>query len=931
MTVTAPVLPVDRPMLLAIIDMAKRRKYTSGVVGVLGRPDRAQETEVHHDGQRVVIRAAESALAAREALQEHRDGDWMVIVTDRTEQDLGPGVLAHFVGNQLRHADAWEASRQSFSASGVAPALTRIRGGRDVAVGLLAARPTSGWPPAPAGVLTRAHALSSVAREHLGLVGDVIDTITVLGWSALPQADGALAALRQDFGDALANALLDWIAESTGPAEAPVRRILEHGSIQDLVPLGLVLNVIGSPSLDHEESQVAALARVRLEPLLGKPLPHASALTALGNAAVAVLSDLARTDRNDAHVERILHLADQHLSEVDATSLAIHSDLLPSGFRSRLALLGATLRRGISSLEGGEQAAASEAVERAWSLCERHRLAQRPKPSAEVVAFRSAVRLWRWLTTPELPVEAGLAERVRAHLDANAWADAAINDVDTGVDDTELSPALHAVYEAAMGRRDHEERAFAHRLALAVEADQDPASGADELPAPIWNLESLMTGLVMPMARKTPVLLLVMDGMSAAAATEIVADATHSLGWIEAGATRGASRRAGALAVLPSLTNISRASLLCGTLTTGGQDVELKGYAELTAKAGKLKAVLFHKKGVDTTRPGALVADGVGTAIDDRDGTPLVTVVLNSIDDALDRSDPVGKVWATEEVKHLSSLLSRTRAAGRTVIMTADHGHVVERRRGDQRPAADLTSGRSRGTTPPARPDEVLVSGRRILTDDHRAVLAVSEGLRYGPLKAGYHGGASAQEVVVPVVVLLPDEQTNDLGLPLLAPQEPMWWSTAEAVAPAAPSLGKGLSGIPARPAKGRPAVEQGPTLFDEPTGADGTDAAAAESLGAKVVASEVYASQRKVLSRLPIRDEQVHALVDALAKAAGQRLPRTAVATTLGVPAFRVDGALSQVRQLLNVEGYNVVGVDADGQTIVLDTRLLGDQFEVR
>jgi hypothetical protein len=341
--------------------------------------------------------------------------------------------------------------------------------------------------------------------------------------------------------------------------------------------------------------------------------------------------------------------------------------------------------------------------------------------------------------------------------------------------------------------------------------------------------------------------------------------------------------------------------------------------------------LLLVMDGMSAAAGSEIVADGVGTAIDDRDGTPLVTVVLNSIDDALDRSDPVGKVWATEEVKHLSSLLSRARAAGRTVIMTADHGHVVERRRGDQRPAADLTSGRSRGTNPPAGPDEVLVSGRRVLTDDHRAVLAVSEGLRYGPLKAGYHGGASAQEVVVPVVVLLPDEQTNDLGLPLLAPQEPMWWSTAEAVAPAASSLGNGLSGIPARAVKGRPALEQGPTLFDEPVGADGTDAAAPQSLGAKVVASEVYASQRKVLSRLPIRDEQVRALVDALAKSAGQRLPRTAVASTLGVPAFRVDGALSQVRQLLNVEGYNVVGVDADGQTIVLDTRLLGDQFEVR
>ena len=35
-------------------------------------------------------------------------------------------------------------------------------------------------------------------------------------------------------------------------------------------------------------------------------------------------------------------------------------------------------------------------------------------------------------------------------------------------------------------------------------------------------------------------------------------------------------------------------------------------------------------------------------------------------------------------------------------------------------------------------------------------MLAVDETLRYGPLKAGYHGGAAPAEAVVPVVVLAP-------------------------------------------------------------------------------------------------------------------------------------------------------------------------------
>lgn len=921
MTVPTLVSPANVSMLLAMVDMVKRKDYESGVLGVYAQPSLTETQDVSHDGQVVRIRPAASALAVREALLEHVHGDWLVVVTDRDERDLGASVLAHFVGSQLRRPDAWEAVRQTFSASGVAASLSSGPGNRALANALLAARPGEGWPPAPAGVLTRGHAMTSVARAHLGLAGDVIDTITVLGWSVLPQALTALEDLREAYGSALADAMVEWIAESTGPAATPIRKLLQSGATKDLVPLGIALHLITGQGHGVTEHQIATMARVRLEPTLGKPLPDRDALLAHGAAAVAVLADLARNERNDAHVGRILSRADAILASLDATALAIHSDELTSGFRRRLGMLAESLRRGIAlHLSSDSTVDASRAIESAWTLCARHRLAQRRSPEAR--AFDAAVKLWRWITSPEVADTADLGRHVRAHLDHGAWADDAVNDVDTGVDDRELTAALHAVFEAATARREREERGFARCLAVATAAEQP----AQDL---IWPLESLMSGMVIPMAKRTPVLFVVMDGMSAAASNEIVADVTGELGWVEAGAAPAATQRAAALAVLPSLTEASRASLLCGTLRRGGQDVERAGHAAL-AKASKVHAQLFHKKGVDTTRPGALVADGVGAAIDDGASTPLVTVVLNTIDDALDRSDPVGTVWNADAVKHLAPLLARARAAGRTVVMTADHGHVVERRRGTQRSAPDMTSGRSRGTSSPAQADEVAVEGRRVLTDDNRAVLAVDEGLRYGPLKAGYHGGASAQEVVVPVIVLLPDEATNALDLPLLPPQTPTWWSMSDA-----PVTAKGLSltnleaGI-ARPNKAPANASQGPTLFDEPAGVD-AETALQYSLGSRVVSSDVYVSQRKVLSRLPIRDSQVQALVDALAQANAQRLTRTVVATRLGVPAFRVDGALSQVRQLLNIEGYNVVGLDPDGQTIVLDVGLLREQFGVK
>ena len=55
---------------------------------------------------------------------------------------------------------------------------------------------------------------------------------------------------------------------------------------------------------------------------------------------------------------------------------------------------------------------------------------------------------------------------------------------------------------------------------------------------------------------------------------------------------------------------------------------------------------------------------------------------------------------------------------------------------------------------------------------------------------------------------------------------------------------------------------------------------------------------------------------------------PQTQVAAALGVPTPRLGMALSNLRRLLNVEGYPVVGMDADGRTVVLDEALWRQQF---
>ncbi len=918
-------------MIRAMLDEARAKDYPGGVIGLRGAPDPTASYDMSDHGQTVRVRAAESALAVREALAEHQADDWMVVITDRDDSDLGAGLLAHFIWQRVRTPDPWEAVRQRFAATGVDPLLTRSGHGRELATSLLAATPPSGWPVAPAGVLTRTHALRSVAQAWLGLDGE-IDVVSTLRWSLRPESVTAVADLRAQGGDRLAEETLSWVAEQAGQAAAPLRVMLQRGEVSDIVPTGIVLHLLTS-QLDGpaESSHAAELAIVRMEPRWAPSTPSRQSLRALGSAAAALLGDLVHDLRYAAQVTRATDRADLLLGQLHADDLAVHSDLLARGFRGRLVLLADELGR----LVGPDRTAGSgAAVERAWTSVTAHRLGATDR--VVLPAFAAAVRLARWISTPSLTQGIDLGALTRQQMNHSAWADVAMNDVWVGVGDDELAPALKAVFQAAAERRRHEERAFAAALAQATAAQSpvDRTTGVPSADGTIWYLEHVLPDVVIPLAKRAPVFLLVMDGVSVASATELISDATDSLGWVEAAlpGTPGVRRTAG-LAVLPSLTRVSRASLLCGRIADGEQAVEARGYAELTSKVGKINTRLFHKKGVDTTEAGSHISQEIGAALDDPD-VALVTVILNSIDDALDRSDPTGTTWNTEAVKHFEPLLARARLAGRTVVLTADHGHVVERRNGTQRSYPDMTSGRSRPAVSPSgepmvvQEGEVEVHGVRVVTEDQRAILAVDEGLRYGPLKAGYHGGASAAEVVVPIAVLLPDAAINPLGLTLLPPQVPAWWLVTQSVPVAPPALEESPARPPTTSSRSRPTFNQELPIFDA---APADAAVPTQSLGTAVVASDVYRAGRRAASRLTVSDSSVAALVDAAAGMPAGRLPTTLAAQTLAVNETRLRGALTQVQQLLNVEGYAVIQVDLQTAAVLLDTRLLREQFDLR
>ena len=76
--------------------------------------------------------------------------------------------------------------------------------------------------------------------------------------------------------------------------------------------------------------------------------------------------------------------------------------------------------------------------------------------------------------------------------------------------------------------------------------------------------------------------------------------------------------------------------------------------------------------------------------------------------------------------------------------------------------------------------------------------------------------------------------------------------------------------------------------------------------------------------------EQQVAKLVDTLAAGSG-RISEVLAATAVGLNTIRLRGALAQMQQLLNVEGYAVLGTDATSRAVTLDIALVKEQFEIR
>jgi len=683
--------------------------------------------------------------------------------------------------------------------------------------------------------------------------------------------------------------IINWVSDVVGPVAAIAMRSVMQGHSIDALTIGLVADVLWG---DYPATPEVIAARTRLESFTGVQNIDPLVARSLADSARGAAQRMAA--QRDPGFPGLLDRATALFTDVHFAEGAKRSTLLPAGFDSRLSAVAESINDHLSGVPGS-----LDKIERVFENLLRH---DRARQDRATDVARMAVRLTRWLQTPSEGKPTNLDQAVKRQVRENSFVDWAAADIWVGSTAPDIASVWAKLFAAVRERRDAADREFAALLADATERGV--------LPDQLVPVESALVRLIKPLVQpKAGVLVILIDGMSAAVAAELAEEALH-LGWYES-VLESQGARTAVLAALPTLTKYSRTSFFTGSLQQGAQSQEKNGFAELTG------GELFHKGELSGAAGQALPGD-VLAAI--RSEAGMCAVVLNTVDDALAKADPGGTDWTISGIQHLEPLLAEAARASRTVVLISDHGHVIERG-GPSTPIAGAEARwRSRETGPLESNREVVLTGNRVLAEGSSIIAAVDESLRYTTKQAGYHGGASAAEVVIPMIVLSRAPETLlTAGWVPAVPQVPAWWNDPVAIEAAAIPVPKTKKQVEA-PDQGTfewEINEQGPSI----------DPTSNSALVAALLESPIYQAQKKRQGQRAVTDERMSAIISILLTQAG-RVHQDTLAASAGIPAYRIPSTLSAVRRQLNLEGYNVFSTDVDQVTIILDTALMRQQF---
>lgn len=552
--------------------------------------------------------------------------------------------------------------------------------------------------------------------------------------------------------------------------------MLETELSADLIALGLLFGLL--LTAERQSLSEAKAAEARLEQYFGNEALSVGTRQVWYQAAEGLLKSLAEAEVFQA--KEVLQNLDRLIDRVRLQTHSGLSDYSTAGLDQRLAEVGDAIVRAIESSDDGDLAAVKTALDRA----SQHFLA--PGEALRLRRLQMAMRLVAWRrTAPKPPSGHTFSQLANDYYAEGGFVEWARNLIAESDPNPRVREALQATLESVDGWWSIFQGCFAEGLKQWAAQNSDLNE--------VVRIEDVLHGVVGLMAKQQPALLIVLDGMSMAAFRELLADLLRR-NWAEVTPPGGSGPRP-VLATIPSVTEISRRALLSGQLPVPSEGTEKTDFARnqrlFEQVGGTVKPQLFLKG--DLMENGRL---GLSAAVSEAISNTrcrLVGVVVNAIDDTLGSADQTSYTWTLDQITPLHELLRLASEANRLVILTSDHGHVLDGgSRKVEQPHEDASDRyRLPGGTP--QEGEMALSGPRVraATQCDSIVALAAPRLRYQGKRRGYHGGVCPAEMVVPCVVLrsantpLPEEW-NDLP-----PYEPAWWSSrspiSEPVTPALP------------------------------------------------------------------------------------------------------------------------------------------------
>ncbi|MEO1400389.1 MAG: BREX-2 system phosphatase PglZ [Cyanobacteria bacterium J06635_1] len=888
----------------AQVTTISQRSSDSKVIGIHAQGRWTGDRQQNDGDQCYLIDQCDSPLAMRIALQkgqQERETDGalaiQVLVTPLTEADLAEDILIRLAKQRLFAIDPWQIVKSIFRATIIDPRLIQHRWIPDA---LIDGMSTNRYSPVMGGFLDAEVVWPLLLHQSLHLTTDRFDLPAILQWSTDPDHVERYHQTSEDF----RSAACDWLTSLAGPTAATILHCVVHNQQPDALPLGLAAEVIYHPDTHNKLDR--AIGKLE-ERFLAGLTPQSATMKVWSIAAQQALQ-LFPADIQHALVQR----SDAILTAIGAADFAYLSTISEQGFNQRLTNLSKHL---LALIKKPTQETLDVLIE-AYQTVKKHQQAIKNISSRRLQRIDMALRLAQWLvdynTIPPSDPQS-LENAIIYHTREGGFLDWARLTLPMAEPHRELSTAYGKLFDAVTTIRETQSYRFAKLLKDWTAIGSNRKS--------ILPIEQILEAVVAPLAVTDPVLLIVIDGMSMAIAHELLFDLIEQNWQLISPDDQDFPIQSG-LATIPSITALSRTSLLCGQLKQGTANQEKQGF---TLHASLLKhckpnipPLLFHKASLQAANT-PILAEELHSAIES-DQHQIVGVVVNAVDDLLSKGDQIDIPWTCDRIKVLQPILQAAQNARRLVILTSDHGHVLHN--GTKYQSA---KGGERWRIDDGSPSdqEFQLTGERVITSDANSIIVPwTEKLRYcRDKKNGYHGGISPHEMIVPIAILAPID-TCPKGWLTRTIDSPQWWETIPINIP---------EPIPVNSLQSTSQHANFGPLFSY--------AASAKSLPVQtqppswirpLINSPIYTAQIKLTGNIHLPDKKVQQIL-ALLDNQNHNMSVSTLARMLDWPSASTHTFLGTLQRVLNIEGYVIMTYDNEAERVTLNIPLLLQQFDIK